>query len=82
MNEISNTEFDYLSLITNYPYLIENTIVKKEYLSDKARVMFNILQTEYNINKCFVLDRLTKNYRNFIIDDYLELFNNCVYSCR
>lgn len=80
MNEISNTEFDYLSLITNYPYLIENTIVKKEYLSDKARVMFNILQTEYNINKCFVLDRLTKNYRNFIIDDYLDLFNNCVYS--
>lgn len=80
LNEVSSTEFDYLSLITNYPYLIENTIVKKEYLSDKAKIMFNILQTEYNLSKCFVLERLTKNYKNFIVDDYIELFNNCVYN--
>lgn len=80
MNEVSSTEFDYLSLITNYPYLIENTIVKKEYLSDKANIMFNILQTEYNLNKCFVLERLQKNYKNFCVDDYIELFSNCLYS--
>jgi replicative DNA helicase len=80
MNEVSSTEFDYLSLITNYPYLIENTIVKKEYLSDKAKIMFNILQTEYNLNKCFVLERLQKNYKNFCVDDYIELFSNCLYS--
>lgn len=80
MNEISNTEFDYLSLITNYPYLIENTIVKKDYLSDKAKIMFNILQTEYNLNKCFILERLRKNYKNFCEDDYIDLFSNCVYS--
>lgn len=80
MNEVSSTEFDYLSLITNYPYLIENTIVKKEYLSNEAKIMFNILQTEYNLNKCFVLERLQKNYKNFCVDDYIDLFSNCLYS--
>jgi len=80
MNDITETEFDFLSLITNYPYLIENTIVKKEYLSDKASIMFNILQTEYNINKCFVIDRLTQNYKNFVVKDYANLYSNCAYN--
>lgn len=80
MNELNDTEFNFLSLITNYPYLIENTIVKKEYLSDKAKIMFNILQTEYNLNKCFILERLRKNYKNFCEDDYIDLFSNCLYN--
>ena len=80
MNDMTETEFDFLSLITNYPYLIENTIVKKEYLSDKASIMFNILQTEYNINKCFVIDRLTQNYKNFVVKDYANLYSNCAYN--
>jgi replicative DNA helicase len=80
MNELNDTEFNFLSLITNYPYLIENTIVKKEYLSDKAKIMFNILQIEYNLNKCFILERLRKNYKNFCEDDYIDLFSNCLYN--
>lgn len=80
MNELNDTEFNFLSLITNYPYLIENTIVKKEYLSDKAKIMFNILKIEYNLNKCFILERLRKNYKNFCADDYIDLFSNCLYN--
>ena len=80
MNDMTETEFDFLSLITNYPYLIENTIVKKEYLTDSASIMFNILQTEYNINKSFVVDRLTQNYKNFVLKDYVNLYSNCAYN--
>lgn len=79
MNELNDTEFNYLSLITNYPYLIENTIVKKEYLSDKAKVMFDILQKEFIRNKTYVVDRL-KDYRNFDIDMFIDLLTNCAYN--
>ena len=78
MNTV-NAEYEYLALIINYNDLLKRTIIKKEYLEGKDKILFEIITKEYKKNNALVLAELVK-YNNFDLDYYMELLENNLYS--
>lgn len=72
-------EFETLSLIVNYPYMLDNTILQDKYfLDNKSKIMFNILKKEHKNNKEFIVGNLIKN-KDFNCDYYAELLTSNLY---
>lgn len=76
-------EFEILSLIVNYPYMLDNTILQDKYFLDsKSKIMFNILKKEHDSNKEFIIKRLS-DYKDFDYNYYADLLDgNLHYSNR
>lgn len=72
-------EFDFLSLLVNYPEYFEKTIIKEEYLSGYDRIMFSILKKEYLNKKTLIIENLTKS-KDFDLNYFCELFQSNMYS--
>lgn len=72
---IKNNEFNYLSILINYPKYIDTTIIKEEYLSEKNKIIFRILKEDHKTNKEIVIENLIK-YKGFDIDYFTDLFTN------
>jgi replicative DNA helicase len=79
MKELEYYDDQVLSLIINYPYFLDKTIIKDEYLEPKARTMFKILKKQYSEYKEFIVDKLIKN-RNFDIYYFTKLLNENYFS--
>lgn len=79
MKELEYYDDQVLSLIINYPYFLEKTIIKDEYLEPKARTMFKILKNQYLEYKEFIVDKLIKN-KNFDIYYFTKLLNENYFS--
>lgn len=79
MKELEYYDDQVLSLIINYPYFLEKTIIKDEYLEPKARTMFKILKKQYSEYKEFIVDKLIKN-KNFDIYYFTKLLNENYFS--
>lgn len=79
MKELEYYDDQVLSLIINYPYFLEKTIIKDEYLEPKARTMFKILKSQYSEYKEFIVDKLIKN-KNFDIYYFTKLLNENYFS--
>lgn len=71
----NTSEYDFLSLIVNYPNYIERAYVKEEHFEKKDKIMFSILVQEYKKTKTFVTENLIK-YKDFDIDYYVDLLTN------
>lgn len=76
-------EFETLSLICNFPYMLETTLLEeKHFLEPKLKMMFHILKEEHKKNKEFIIANLV-NHKNFDIDLFAELLgSNLHYSDR
>ena len=72
-------EYEYLALVINYNDLLKRTIIKKEYLEGKDKILFEIITKEYKKNSALVLTELVK-YNNFDLDYYMELLENNLYN--
>lgn len=70
---------DLISLIINFPSLIEKVYIKEEYLQGKDKVMFHIIVAEYEKNKSLVFQNLNK-YNSFDTDYFIERLENNLYS--
>lgn len=79
MQEFQDCDEQVLSLIINYPYFLEKTIIKDEYLEPRARTMFRILKEEYTKYKEFIVEKLV-NYKNFDVKYYTQLMVNNMYN--
>ena len=78
--EKSNTpEFEYLSLICNYPDLLEKTVLNEEYFFDKDKIIFRGIYDCYKKNKAIVEQELMET-EGFDIDYYVELLTKNVYT--
>lgn len=75
----TNSEREFLSLIINYPSLLDKCYVKEEYFEDENKIMFSILIKEYKTNKSFVMANLSK-YNNFDIVYYTDLLCTNIYN--
>ena len=78
MNTV-NAEYEYLALVINYNDFLKRTIIKKEYLEGKDKILFEIITKEYKKNNALVLAELVK-YNNFDLDYYMELLESNLYS--
>lgn len=76
---IINAEYEYLALVINYNDFLKRTIIKKEYLEGKDKILFEIITKEYKKNSALVLTELVK-YNNFNLDYYMELLENNLYN--
>lgn len=72
-------EYEYLALVINYNDLLKRTIIKKEYLEGKDKILFEIITKEYKKNSALVLTELIK-YNNFDLNYYMELLENNLYN--
>lgn len=78
--EKSNTpEFEYLSLICNYPDLLEKTVLTEEFFFDKDKIIFQGIYNCYKKNKAIVEQELMET-KGFDIDYYVELLTKNVYT--
>lgn len=75
----NDSQFEFLSLIVNYPNLIEKTYIKEEFLENKNQILFSIIIKEYEKSNCLVIENLTK-YKNFDLNYYLELLKGNLYN--
>ena len=78
MNTV-NAEYEYLALVINYNDFLKRTIIKKEYLEGKDKILFEIITKEYKKNSALVLTELVK-YNNFDLNYYMELLENNLYN--
>lgn len=72
-------ENEYLSLIINYPELLERNILIDEYFQDLPKMMFQILIEEYKKSKVFILEKLFE-YNNFDFAYYTGLLTSNIYT--
>ena len=79
MMEQNIAEYEYLALVINYNDFLKRTIIKKEYLEGKDKILFEIITKEYKKNNALVLAELVK-YNNFDLDYYMELLENNLYN--
>lgn len=75
---MNSHEFEYLSLIINFPYLLEKNILKADYFENENKTMFSILLDEYRKHKEFIVGELVK-HNNFNIDYFSDLLNGNVF---
>lgn len=72
-------EFDFLSLLVNYPEYFEKTIITEEYLSGYDKIMFSILKKEYLSKKTLIIESLNQ-YQDFDLNYFCDLFQSNIYS--
>lgn len=65
-------EYEFLSLVINYPQLLERNTLKPKYLLPKNEVLYEILLNEYSKRKEFIVYELQK-HSNFDINYFCEL---------
>lgn len=69
-------EFETLSLICNFPYMLETTLLEeKHFLEPKLKMMFQILKEEHKKNKEFIIANLA-DHKNFDIELFVELLDS------
>lgn len=68
-------EYEYLSLISNFPSLLERNILQPDYFIGADKVMFSIMIDEYKKHKEFIPELLTA-HKNFDVVYYYELLTN------
>lgn len=79
MQEYNECDDQVLSLIINYPYFLEKTIIRDVYLRPRQRVLFNILKEEYSKYKEFIIENL-KKHNDFDILYFNELLESNLYN--
>lgn len=79
MEKLNTPEFEYLSLICNYPDLLEKTVLNEEYFCDKDKIIFIGISSCYKKNKAIIEQELL-NIENFDINYYLDLLTKNIYT--
>ena len=75
-------EYEYLSIVANFPPLLERNILQSDYFLGKDRLMYDILTAEYKKHKEFIVENF-QSYKNFDIQYFAELItSNCFYSSK
>lgn len=72
-------EFETLSLICNFPYMLETTLLEEKYFFDtKLKMMFQVLTKEHKKNKEFIISSLAED-KNFDVNLFAELLASNLY---
>jgi replicative DNA helicase len=79
MQEYLECDNEFLALIINYPYLIDKTIIKSEYLIPKARILFSILLEQKKDGDNFIIEKMALN-KNFDVEYYAKLLTSNIYN--
>lgn len=79
MQEYLECDNEFLALIINYPYLIDNTVVKPIYLRSKARNLFEVLLDQKKENNEFIIEKMALSGK-FDTNYYVELLTNNIYN--
>ena len=75
---MTDSQFEYLSLVATFPELIDRTILVEDYFDYEYRIIFNALKMERVKSQEFIIDNLVK-YKNFNLILYTEIISNSVF---